>query len=80
MEDMVFKQIDVDANNLGVAPFQLEEIRSAVWDCESSKSPGPDGVNLSFIKEFWEVIKHDFEAFLREFQVNGKLVRGTNCS
>lgn len=36
-----------------MAPFQLEEIKEAVWDCESSKSPCPDGVNFGFIKEIW---------------------------
>ncbi|GAU46155.1 hypothetical protein TSUD_401590 [Trifolium subterraneum] len=35
-------------------PFLLEEIKSAIWDCDSFKSPGPDGVNLGFFKDFWE--------------------------
>lgn len=78
--DLVFKQVDVDSNNILVAPFQLEEILAAIWDSESSKSPGPDWVNFGFLKEFWEDIKANFVAFLREFLVNGKLVRGSNCS
>lgn len=41
-----------------------EAICCAVWDYESSKSRGPDGVNFSFIKQFWETIKADFIAFL----------------
>lgn len=32
--------------------FSEEEIKRVVWDCESSKSPGLDGVNFGFIKEF----------------------------
>ncbi|KAF1894440.1 hypothetical protein Lal_00043595 [Lupinus albus] len=28
----------------------LTEIRIAVWDCDSGKSPGPDGYNFKFIK------------------------------
>ncbi|XP_057719289.1 uncharacterized protein LOC130933683 [Arachis stenosperma] len=27
----------------------MEEIREAVWDCESSKAPGNDGYNMNFI-------------------------------
>ncbi|XP_058767333.1 uncharacterized protein LOC131641013 [Vicia villosa] len=32
-------------------PFTEVEIRNAVWDCEGSKSLGPDGFNLNFIKK-----------------------------
>jgi len=42
------------------AEFSDEEIKEAVWDCESSKSPRPDGINFGFLKEFWGVIKDDF--------------------
>ena len=35
-----------------VEPFKEEEISSAVWACGSEKSPGPDGLNFSFIKHF----------------------------
>ncbi|GJR83785.1 ribonuclease H-like domain-containing protein [Tanacetum coccineum] len=28
----------------------LEEIKEAVWDCESSKAPGPDGYSFAFVK------------------------------
>ncbi|GAU24262.1 hypothetical protein TSUD_48500 [Trifolium subterraneum] len=30
-------------------PFLLEEIKAAVWDCDSFKCPGPDGLNSTFI-------------------------------
>ena len=30
-------------------PFSKEEIKVAVWDCDSFKSHGPDGVNFGFI-------------------------------
>ncbi|XP_071730227.1 uncharacterized protein [Rutidosis leptorrhynchoides] len=35
------------------------EIKQAVWDCGSSKSPGPDGFTFLFIKRFWEHLKAD---------------------
>ncbi|XP_057756421.1 uncharacterized protein LOC130975687 [Arachis stenosperma] len=31
----------------------VEEIREAVWDCESSKAPGCDRYNMNFIKRCW---------------------------
>ncbi|MCI40696.1 cysteine-rich receptor-like protein kinase, partial [Trifolium medium] len=55
-------------------------MKKAVWDCDSEKSPGPDGVSFGFIKDFWEDLKADFIQFLSEFHKNGKLVKGINNS
>lgn len=63
LDNVEFKQVDEVANSELVAPFQENEIRAVVWDCEGSKSPGPDGVNFGFIKEFWELVKTDFVPF-----------------
>lgn len=63
-----------------VEHFQEEEIRRAVWSCGSDTSPGPDGFNFKFIKQFWEVIKPDFLRFFDEFYVNGVFPRGLNAS
>jgi hypothetical protein len=40
-----------------IKPFSEGEVKAAFWDCDSFKSPGPDGVNFGFIKEFWDNIK-----------------------
>ena len=63
-----------------VGSFNEEEIRAAVWDCGSEKSPGPDGLNFKFIKQFWEVLKPDFRRFFDEFHANGVFPRGSNAS
>lgn len=55
LEDLNFKRLDQRHNDLLVEPFLEDEIKAAVWSCESSKSPGPDGFDFHFIKEFWEV-------------------------
>lgn len=51
-----------------------------MWDCEGQKSPSPNGTNFSFIKDFWDIIKTDFIAFLEEFHANGRMVKGSNSS
>lgn len=56
--------------------FSEEEIKNAVWDCEGDKSPGPDGFNFTFLKEFWEAIKSEVCSFVREFHLNSKLSKG----
>nr|KYP35452.1 Transposon TX1 uncharacterized [Cajanus cajan] len=67
-------------NELLIAPFSEEEIRSAVWECGSNKCPGLDGVNFKFLKEFWETLRGDMCRFLTEFHHNGRLPRGTNSA
>lgn len=47
---MGIPQLDGSTNRELIAPFSEEEIRMAVWNCESTKSPGLDGVNFAFIK------------------------------
>jgi hypothetical protein len=77
---MEFKKISIDDRDELVREFSEEEVRMAVWECESSKSPGPDGVNFGFIKEFWDDIKEDFITVMGEFHSNGRMVRGANSS
>ena len=63
-----------------VESFKEDEIRAAVWNCGSEKSPGPEGFNFKFIKQFWDVIKPDIKRFLDEFHANGIFPRGSNSS
>nr|XP_043619830.1 uncharacterized protein LOC122591636 [Erigeron canadensis] len=38
-----------------IAPFKMEEIKRAVWDCGSNKALGPDGFYFAFIKRYWDI-------------------------
>ena len=60
--------------------FLEEEVKRAVWECGSDKSPGPDGLNFKFIKQFWNSIKPDILRFLDEFHVNRIFPKGLNAS
>lgn len=44
------------------APFSEEDIKNAVWSCDGSKAPGPDGFSFSFIKANWDLLKQDITA------------------
>jgi hypothetical protein len=39
-------------NETLIAPFNMEEIEAVVKESDGNKSPGPDGFNFAFIKEF----------------------------
>jgi len=58
----------------------MEELKIAVWDCESYKCPGSDGVNFGFIKDFWLDMKEDLMHFVADIHRNGKLLRGINST
>ena len=54
LDGIRFQSINQQQNDMLVGRFQEEEVREAIWDCGSNKSPGPDGVNFKFIKKFWD--------------------------
>ncbi|XP_058746287.1 uncharacterized protein LOC131619177 [Vicia villosa] len=73
--NMVFQKMEEGDRDRLVQEFSEDKIRRAVWECESSKSPGPDGVNFGFIKDFWETVKGDFFRVLAEFQTYGRMLK-----
>ncbi|GKB79076.1 RNA-directed DNA polymerase, eukaryota, reverse transcriptase zinc-binding domain protein [Tanacetum coccineum] len=36
----------------------------SVWDCRSSKAPGPDGYSFAFVKKYWGTIQKDLYDFV----------------
>ncbi|XP_025625197.1 uncharacterized protein [Arachis hypogaea] len=50
IRDGLVERIDEDECATLEALPSAEEIREAVWDCESSKAPSCDGYNMNFIK------------------------------
>ncbi|XP_016168594.1 uncharacterized protein LOC107611147 [Arachis ipaensis] len=57
-----------------------EEIKEAVWDCESSKAPGCDGYNMNFIKKCWNDIGSDFTAAVLGFFQSSRLPPDANVT
>jgi hypothetical protein len=80
VENLSFRSLSVVEGNSLIRPFSESEVMDAVWDCDSFKSPGPDGVNFGFIKDFWEEMKGDVMRFISEFHRNSKLTKGLNST
>ncbi|KAL8513843.1 hypothetical protein ACS0TY_013093 [Phlomoides rotata] len=74
------KKIGVLENIFLEAPFTMDEVKDAIWNCESSSSPGPDGFSFGFYKENWETLKEDIMRVMEEFFHKGKIVKGLNLS
>ncbi|RHN65973.1 putative RNA-directed DNA polymerase [Medicago truncatula] len=80
MDGLFFRSLAVREGLDLIKPFSVEEVKNAVWDCESFKSPGPDGISFGFLKDFWDLLKGDVMRFLVEFHRNGKLAKGINST
>lgn len=80
VENLRFRSLSVLEGGGLITPFSVDEVKAAVWDCDSFKSPGPDGVNFGFIKEFWLLLKDDIMRFVVEFHRNGKFTKGINST
>nr|GEU96335.1 hypothetical protein [Tanacetum cinerariifolium] len=56
----------------------LEEIKEAIWDCGTSKAPGPDGFSFDFVKKYWDIIQKDMFDFIDSFFVSSEMPHGAN--
>lgn len=77
---MDFKVLSEADNILLEDSFSDGEIKSAVWDCEGSKSSGLDGYSFVFIRNCWSFIGKDFYRFFRDFHGNSKMSKAFSSS
>ena len=63
-EDM----ISIEENDSLQKPFSVDEIKAAVFGSYASGAPGPDGLSFLFYQRFWDLIKEDFMALVRDFE------------
>ncbi|KAK2397838.1 hypothetical protein QL285_059374 [Trifolium repens] len=76
LDGIVFPVLsEVEVEGL-TALFTMEEITEAVRECDGAKSPGPDGFNFAFIKEFWDLLKGDVHIMFDQFHGNSRLPKG----
>ncbi|PNY14141.1 cysteine-rich receptor-like protein kinase [Trifolium pratense] len=73
LDGITFPCLSLANADLLTASFTMEEISEVVKGCDGSKSPGPDGFNFAFIKEFWEIMKHDVRIMFDQFHGNACL-------
>ncbi|GJY63106.1 putative RNA-directed DNA polymerase, eukaryota, reverse transcriptase zinc-binding domain protein [Tanacetum coccineum] len=54
------------------------EIKEAIFSMGNDKAPGPDGYTAAFFKEAWDIVVIDVTRVVREFFVNGRLLKELN--
>ncbi|GJY96657.1 RNA-directed DNA polymerase, eukaryota [Tanacetum coccineum] len=57
-----------------------DEIKKAVWDCGTNKSPGPDGFSFEFFRRYWDIINQDVVDVVHLFFSTGSFPPGCNSS
>ena len=57
-----------EENEMLRRPFSMDEIKEAVFGSYAAGAPGPDGFSFLFYQKFWDLIKHDLMALVREFE------------
>ncbi|PWA37461.1 RNA-directed DNA polymerase, eukaryota, Reverse transcriptase zinc-binding domain protein [Artemisia annua] len=57
-----------------------EEIKRAVWDCGTDKSPGPDGFTFGFYRRYWGILEKDVVDAVSYFFNGGSFPKGGNSS
>ncbi|GJY82327.1 RNA-directed DNA polymerase, eukaryota [Tanacetum coccineum] len=58
----------------------LNEIKSAVWECGTNKSPGLDGFTFEFFRRYWKFLEQDIMVVVTEFFSSGVFPSGCNSS
>lgn len=62
------------------APFELEEIKNAIWNCGNKKAPGSNDFTFKFIKHYWSIMQDDIMRFVKHFESVRNISRRSNSS
>nr|GEX67738.1 RNA-directed DNA polymerase, eukaryota [Tanacetum cinerariifolium] len=75
-----YKQLSDELKEILESNVTYEEIKKAVWDCGTNKSPGTDGFTFDFIRRYWKIMDQDVVNAVHEFFNSSKFPPGCNFS
>jgi hypothetical protein len=61
------EKVTEEENEALSKPFNIEELRIAIFSMETNTAPKPDHMPVEFYQNGWEIIKHDLFDMLSEF-------------
>ncbi|XP_021737182.1 uncharacterized protein LOC110703699 [Chenopodium quinoa] len=77
-ESLRLPTLSLDQRNFLMKPFSSEDIRSAIFSIEDSKSPGPDGFPSAFFKNMWDLVGSSVVSAVQHFFAHGYLLKDWN--
>ncbi|KAL0302853.1 UNVERIFIED_CONTAM: LINE-1 reverse transcriptase [Sesamum radiatum] len=63
-----------------INPVAREELKSAFFDIEEDRAPGPDGYSTGFYKAAWPIIGDELITAVTDFFENGRLLKQMNAT
>ena len=79
LDNVSFPVISSEDNEALLKTISMEDMKSAVWDCDSNKCPERDDFNLNFFKEFWKIINMKLYKVVRCFHKWGRWPKECNA-
>lgn len=73
-------QLNADQRDLLTHPVTENEIVIALKGIDNDKSPGIDGYGAYFYKKAWPIIGNDVIIAIKDFFVNNRMYKPSNCS
>ncbi|GKA17635.1 protein LAZ1 [Tanacetum coccineum] len=77
-DGLFVKKVSDLSNENMIKPVTNDEIKRAVLGIRDNKAPGPEGFTSVFFKKSWDVVGQDVCNAVRDFFVNGKLLKEIN--
>ncbi|XP_019167308.1 PREDICTED: uncharacterized protein LOC109163041 [Ipomoea nil] len=65
-------------NEVLMRPFEVGEVKDALFEMYPDKAPGPDGMNPGFYQSFWDIVGGDISAFVVDCLNTNSLPPGLN--
>ncbi|GJT20553.1 RNA-directed DNA polymerase, eukaryota, reverse transcriptase zinc-binding domain protein [Tanacetum coccineum] len=78
--DVATEVVNTLRNFFMVKEVSDKEIKNAMFDISDYKAPGPDGYSTCFFKKAWNVVGKDVCQAVKDFFVNGKLLKEINST
>ncbi|GKB27910.1 aspartic peptidase, partial [Tanacetum coccineum] len=77
-DGLFIKHISAGSRDQMVQIVTNEEIKAAMFSIGDDRAPGPDGFSSAFFKKSWDIVGNDICRAIRDFFVNGKLLKEIN--
>nr|GEX98768.1 retrotransposable element Tf2 [Tanacetum cinerariifolium] len=78
MDDLFTCKLTNDAALMMIEDVSNAEIKRAMFDIADVKASGPDGFTACFLKKAWNVVEKDICDSIKDFFLNGKLLKEIN--
>ncbi|KAL0293769.1 UNVERIFIED_CONTAM: Retrovirus-related Pol polyprotein from type-2 retrotransposable element R2DM [Sesamum angustifolium] len=63
-----------------IRPVKIDEVKTAFFDIEEDKAPGPDGFSSGFFKAAWPVVGGEVSKAIIDFFRTGRLLKQLNAT